>query len=172
MCKTALIILVFAVYSATATGLSSGGAKQQHEFALRFSCVSINGVNHAIAKSQSLVTTLLGLGQPPIFNVFADDDSSIEAHWTSVLVNQSATSWSEKGNITFGSDGKAALHFESPGMSGSIFSPNYGAITYNITGGSGLFLGATGMMVDTFIAAASNNASAPFTINAWGFFWI
>lgn len=55
-------------------------------------------------------------------------------------------------------------------MNGVIYAPTYGAITYNITGGTGRFANAYGMMVDTFLAG--NSSSPTFTINAWAFFWL
>jgi hypothetical protein len=45
-------------------------------------------------------------------------------------------------------------------------------ITYVIQGGTGLFEGAYGMMVDTFVSTNPSDPNAPFAINAWGFVWI
>jgi hypothetical protein len=147
------------------------------QFALKFKCISENGVNHATAESQTLVTEVRD-NAVPSFSIFEDTEDGFVAKWTSVLVNQTATSWSEKGNITFGKKSKmfatatvpdSILFFESPGMTGVIFGPNFGAIQYNITGGTGRFHGARGMMIDTFFVPP--NATA-FDINAWGFFWL
>ncbi len=167
-CAASLSLLLVAVVGVTAFGVikpteGDTGARMI-QFALAFKCVNIDGVNHATANSQSLISDLSGTF--PRFSVMKGEGV---AYWTSILVNQSATSWWERGNITFDDDKKDILHFESPGMTGVIYGPNYGAISYNITGGTGKFKGASGMMVDTFIAPPN---STTFDINAWGFVWL
>jgi len=166
--------------------LAAGHTRAPFEFALKFNCTpSPTGVNHAWAVTQSLITNLTSV--PPRFVEI--DEKEGHAEWVSVLVNQTANSWSEKGNISFTPKRRAEasllhkvrddavgngeeedmLHFESPGLTGVIFGNNHGAITYNITGGTGRFRGATGMMVDTFVALPNQTT---FAINAWGFFWL
>lgn len=140
------------------------------QFALMFNCTPNGTVNHAEAHSQVL-STMIHNGSPK-FHVHTDSSSDEKAFWTSSLVNSSATHWSEIGTVAFGASPNTAagtLTFASPGMSGVVFSPDYGAIQYNITGGTGIFAGASGMMVDTFIS--SGNTSW-FYINAWGFVWL
>eukprot|EP01102_Stenamoeba_stenopodia_P003853 TRINITY_DN13984_c0_g1_i2.p1 TRINITY_DN13984_c0_g1~~TRINITY_DN13984_c0_g1_i2.p1 ORF type:complete len:202 (-),score=37.05 TRINITY_DN13984_c0_g1_i2:127-675(-) len=144
------------------------------EYALSFTCVSINGVNHAEAQSQSLNTNINNESDGPSFEINNQGDPSVRAIWLSELVATQGDGWAEKGNITFAEG--STLFFASPGITGiqlgNYSNLNYGAITYNITGGTGMFEGSHGAMVDTFVATQPNNASAPFTINAWGLVWL
>jgi len=64
------------------------------------------------------------------------------------------------------------LHLHLICIVGAYSNLRYGAITYNITGGTGVFEGSHGAMVDTFVSTQLHNSSAPFTINAWGIVWL
>lgn len=134
-------------------------------------CYPEAAVNHAVARSQVATTTLEADGVSYKLDESAAGDS---ARWVSWTIAQKGDSWSEAGNITFGAPGStSSINFESFGFSGSINSgptPGYqfGAITYNITGGDGMFSDAYGVMVDMFESGAT---STTFPIRAWGFFW-
>lgn len=94
--------------------------------------------------------------------------------WTSWTVKQVGDTWEEAGNVTFGS-GPNGFRFTSFGLSGRVKSgpgndgSQYGAITYNISGGFGEWEHADGVMVDMFEAGAT---ATTFPISAWGFFWV
>jgi hypothetical protein len=55
------------------------------------------------------------------------------------------------------------------GSSRSHGATGYGAISYEITGGSGKYFLTYGWMVDIFVA---NDNAPTFEINAWGVFWV
>ena len=136
------------------------------EFALRFRTQSANGVNHGIAMSQSLISDVRD--GSPWFTLMSVEEGQ-KARWTSVLVAQTNTTWSEKGNVTFDEDGHNTILFESPGMAGHALNPNWGGIVYNITGGTGRFDKCKGVMVDTFWNPSAN--ATAFYINAWAMVW-
>jgi hypothetical protein len=83
----------------------------------------------------------------------------------------------ESGKLTFRNNGGASdsgeLFFASvsDGISREMgTNVSYGGISYNITGGSGAFEGATGWMVDVFLASPETG-SAMF-IDAWGIYFL
>lgn len=166
------LCVVVAATAVTALRMQARHASESDEpmqFALRFRTESINGVNHGVASSQSLVS--LVDGSRVAFDVM--EGQGREVRWTSVLVAQQGDLWSEKGNVTFDAQPDDVLHFESPGLAGHALNSNWGGIVYNITGGAGRFAGSVGVMVDTFWNPPTNatNASA-FWINAWAMIWV
>ncbi|MDP2439769.1 MAG: hypothetical protein Q8P67_28800 [archaeon] len=150
---------------------SADGERSQYEFALQFISQPVGNVNHATAVSQQITTQIGESG--PMATVSAVGGG--KALWLSETVGPVVDNhWREVGNITFG--GAGTVLFESNGYSGVQMADfadlNYGAITYRITGGTGGFFGAYGMMVDMFVSTQPNNATAPFFIQAAGQFWI
>eukprot|EP01095_Lingulamoeba_sp_RSL-Kostka_P011126 TRINITY_DN4158_c0_g1_i1.p1 TRINITY_DN4158_c0_g1~~TRINITY_DN4158_c0_g1_i1.p1 ORF type:complete len:163 (-),score=45.39 TRINITY_DN4158_c0_g1_i1:178-666(-) len=146
--------------------------RNQYEFALQFTSYPNGDTNTAYAYSQSL-TTKVG-SQFPSFNYDQLTNSTTErAVWLSYLTVSVGNRWGEAGNITF-SEGNTII-FESNGISGdqigNFSDLQYGTITYKITNGTGAYENVYGMMVDTFITDDPSNPSAPFLINAWGYFF-
>lgn len=157
-----MLTLRGAVAVSLLVGIAIAARGEPMQFALRFKTQSINGVNHGVAESQSLVSEIRDGAS--WFDVMISASGG-RARWTSVLVDQTNSSWSEKGNVTFDDTAKDVLFFASPGLAGHALNPNWGGIVYNVTGGIGRFDGATGVMVDTFWNPTGN--SSVFFINAW-----
>jgi hypothetical protein len=162
----AVVLAFFVVAAFAAAAVALEHEDEPIEFALRFRTQAYGGLNHGIAMSQSLISEVRD-GSP--WFTFMEVADGVKARWTSVLVAQTNTTWSEKGNVTFDESGNNSFTFASPGMAGHALAPNWGGIVYNITGGTGKFEKCKGVMVDTFWNPSAN--STIFFINAWAMIW-
>jgi hypothetical protein len=144
---------------------------QRIEFACIFNNNPQNGVNHAIAGSQYLSTTItpksVYVTQTPL-------DVSTLLNWTSVPVSYPNGTFSNSGTIELINSVKgtlASISFQSSSLGQARNGPNneYGGITYWIGNGTGLWEGAQGTMIDMFISP-DNSQSNPILV--WAVFWI
>jgi hypothetical protein len=111
------------------------------QFALTFISNPQNGVNHATTMSQTLKTALSEGGV-----VFSDAVATQGASlvWTSSLVGQTDSQWSEIGNVTMvdaSGNEQGAIVFQSFGYSGNVGPSipglpdvSYGGISYREQG--------------------------------------
>jgi len=153
----------------SAERISSQSGVTRFEFALTFNTTPINNVNHGIAFTQSLITYINAEAMQFEDAVSTDGDAVL---WTSELTSTGPNNtWTEKGNLTFAFN--SVLFFSSVGKGHAFDGPStgdsYGGITYQIYDGLGVFQGASGVMVDTFVSTAN---VASFDINAWAIFWV
>ena len=165
-----IIIILCFLFGISLIDLSNG-QRIQYDFALQFISNPVGNVNHATATSQSITTTIGDAGPTATVTLLQPAQKAL---WLSETTGSIGNRWKEVGNITFA--GAGTILFASNDYSGiqmgNFPDLNYGAITYQINGGTGSFLGAYGMMVDMFISTDPNNATAPFAIQAAGHFWV
>jgi hypothetical protein len=143
------------------------------EFAVSFLNRPSNGVNHATANTQTLLTKISDDG----FLSFTQKNSDTECtlQWTSVPKSFPNGTFSNAGVLldTKNNNSLGAVNFVSSSLGQAREVPGgglgYGGITYWISGGKGIFSGATGVMIDLFVAA-DNATSNP--IYVWGLFWL
>jgi hypothetical protein len=145
------------------------------EYAMSFLNRPANGVNHATANSQSLLTKITDDG----FLSFDQKNSDTEytLQWTSFPKSFPNGTFSNTGVLdlmdTKKNNSLGSVNFVSSSLGQAREVPGgglaYGGITYWISGGKGIFSGATGVMIDIFVAA-DNAETNP--VYAWGLFWI
>ena len=89
------------------------------------------------------------------------------AEWLSELVSQNGSEWQEAGNVTLSPGNTFLFHSIGNGHSfNGADGSGYGGIVYEITGGIGMYEGASGVMVDTFYSIAN---ATTFNIFAHGY---
>lgn len=178
MISQSFIIVVFYILQIVAakpfTKVNDGKISEvmfkKYEFVLIFDTEPIEGINHGVATSMNLNTTILMKSID--FEVIDNILNEQKALWVSTLTSfdNSTDTWTEEGNITVMTD---TIYFTSLGSGHAFNGPyngdSYGGITYQIIGGTGIFDEASGIMVDTFV---STFGQTTFDINVWGIFWI
>jgi len=138
-----------------------------YEYALTFNTIPVGNVNHGVASSQLRDNNFHESG--PKYHVFSTAEEA-SAVWLSEVTSYANGTFSEAGNITFGSvDNLIFFQSRVLGTAQGLPGVGYGSISYEITNGTGIFKGAKGWMVDIFVAFDDRPS---FDINAWGWFYV
>jgi len=125
-------------------------AYQRFEFILEFSVKSNNNHNYGTAHSQTHITSVDSNGE--LCFTFIEDVQSPIAIFQTTVASPTPDTFLATGNITFPNHGVLFINSPLPGKAFKSKGVQYGAIPYNITGGTGVFGGAVGSASDIFVA--------------------
>ena len=149
-----------------------GAEYKRVEFVAVFENLPVDGVNHATAPSQSILTKVSY--DSPLAQASKNLSDNPLANWTSFPKSYPNGTFSNQGTIALIDNGELLASFSFYnnvlGMERDTSQYSYGGITYWIDHGEGYWEGASGVMVDLFVAPVDDNGATP--IYVWAMFWV